>query len=249
MWERFVSKEGETITVDAQSALWVVGNKPLYERSQLIRSMMAEFSEALLMSGVFVHDPNRLDIRGRLVVCKGTEIDVNNVFEGLVELGRVKIGANCVIKNSRIDDDVTIEPFCHIDGAQLSSRSVIGPYARLRPGSVLKQKAKVGNFCEIKKSHIGEGSKINHLSYIGDAIVGSGVNVGAGVITCNYDGVNKHKTEIADGAFIGTNASLVAPVVIGKHAKVAAGSTVTQDVMVGEVAFGRARQVNKIIKK
>ncbi|MEC9443779.1 MAG: DapH/DapD/GlmU-related protein, partial [Pseudomonadota bacterium] len=173
-------------------------------------------------------------------------IDVNVVFEGDCTLGdNVYIEAGCVIKNAQIGNACYIKPYCVIDRADIGAGVDIGPFAHLRPDTVLSDNSKVGNFVESKKSTIGQGSKVNHLSYIGDATVGTGVNVGAGVITCNYDGVNKSQTIIGDNAFIGSNASLVAPVTIGDTATIAAGSVITKDVDSSALAFGRARQVQK----
>ena len=186
-----------------------------------------------------------LDIRGSLRVGDNVSIDVGCVFEGEVTLGdNVRIGPYNLIRNSRISDGVEIESFCHIEQADVASACHLGPYARLRPGAELASGARVGNFCEIKKSQIGEGAKVNHLSYIGDASVGANANIGAGTITCNYDGVNKSRTEIGAGAFIGSNSALVAPVTIGTDATVGAGSVITRPVADGELAVGRGKQRN-----
>ncbi len=206
------------------------------------RKIVADLQEA----GVQFADPTRVDIRGSLSAGQDVFIDVNVVFEGDCTLGdNVYIEAGCVIKNAQIGNACYIKPYCVIDRADIGAGVDIGPFAHLRPDTVLSDNSKVGNFVEIKKSTIGQGSKVNHLSYIGDATVGTGVNVGAGVITCNYDGVNKSQTIIGDNAFIGSNASLVAPVTIGDTATIAAGSVITKDVDSSALAFGRARQVQK----
>ena len=172
------------------------------------------------------------------------EIDVNVVFEGRVVIGsNVKIGANCVIKDAQIADGVQILPFCHIDGASVGTGSRVGPYSRLRPGAKLLGENHIGNFVEVKKSVVGLSSKVNHLTYIGDASIGERVNIGAGTITCNYDGVNKFRTEIGDDAFIGSGTELVAPVLVGAGATVGAGTTVTRSVPAGKLVVGRARQI------
>ncbi|WP_395338536.1 bifunctional UDP-N-acetylglucosamine diphosphorylase/glucosamine-1-phosphate N-acetyltransferase GlmU [Ningiella sp. W23] len=202
-------------------------------------------ADKLMEDGVHIFDPYRIDVRGELSCGKDVSIDVNAVFEGNVVLGdRVKIGPNCVLKNCEIGSDTVIEAFSHIQDAKVQSNCTIGPYARLRPGADLGEGAKVGNFVEIKKAKVGKGSKVNHLSYIGDAELGEGVNIGAGTITCNYDGVNKFKTDIGDDVFIGSNSALVAPVTIQKGATVGAGSTITKSVEADNLAIARGKQRN-----
>jgi bifunctional UDP-N-acetylglucosamine pyrophosphorylase / glucosamine-1-phosphate N-acetyltransferase len=214
------------------------------QQAELERWHQAQLSRKLMEQGVTLLDPARIDIRGELICGRDVVIDINAVFEGRVELADgVYIGPNCVIKNSVIGAGSEIEAYSHLEEATLAADCHVGPYARLRPGADLANKAKVGNFVEIKKSKIGTGSKVNHLSYIGDATLGSDVNVGAGTITCNYDGVNKFKTEIGDSAFIGSNSSLVAPVKIGAFATVGAGSTITKDVNDKNLAVARGKQV------
>ena len=206
------------------------------------RKLVADLQEA----GVQFADPTRVDIRGTLTAGQDVFVDVGVVFEGDCSLGdSVYIEAGCVIKNAQIGNACHIKPYCVIDHADIGAGVDVGPFAHLRPDTVLSDNSKVGNFVEIKKSTIGQGSKVNHLSYVGDATVGTGVNIGAGVITCNYDGVNKSQTIIKDNAFIGSNASLVAPVTIGDMATVAAGSVITKDVDSSALAFGRARQSQK----
>lgn len=199
----------------------------------------------LLQIGVTLRDPNRLDIRGDIEFGKDVEIDINCVFEGNVTLGNaVAIGANCVIKNSVIGDNVKILPGCNIEGATIANGCIIGPTARLRPGTKLGEGVKIGNFVETKNAVFGKDSKANHLSYIGDAEIGEGVNIGAGTIFCNYDGVNKHKSIVGNNVFIGSNSVLVAPAVIEDDAFIAAGSNITVKVQTGQLAVGRAKQRN-----
>ena len=200
--------------------------------------------EKLMRGGVTLYDPARIDIRGTLQVGTDIEIDINCVFEGDVSLSdRVKIGANCVIRNSTIGSDSIIQPMSSIDGAVIGNRVSIGPFARIRPGTECADEVKIGNFVETKKSQIGAGSKVNHLSYIGDAEIGAAVNIGAGTITCNYDGVNKFKTIIEDGVFIGSNTQLVAPVRIARGATIGAGSTITSDTPADKLTLSRSKQV------
>ena len=202
-------------------------------------------AETLMRDGVTLLDPTRLDIRGSVQIASDVIIDVNVILEGDVTIEEgVVIGPNCILRDTNIGAGTVIEANTLIDGAIVGEHCQLGPYARLRPGTELADKAKVGNFVETKKSYIGEGSKVNHLSYIGDSQIGKGVNVGAGTITCNYDGTNKYQTVIKDGAFIGSNSSLVAPVTIGEQATVGAGSTVTKDVEDSGLAVARGQQRN-----
>ncbi len=198
----------------------------------------------LMAQGVTLADPARTDVRGNLCCGRDVEIDVGCVFEGKVNLGdRVRVGAYSVIRNASIGQGTQIAPYTHIDNSEVGANCHIGPYARLRPGSKLHDDAHVGNFVEIKNSEIGKGSKANHLSYIGDSTVGSRVNIGAGTITCNYDGANKHRTIIDDDAFIGSDTNLVAPVRVGKGATIGAGSTITKDAPSGELTLSRSKQM------
>jgi bifunctional UDP-N-acetylglucosamine pyrophosphorylase/glucosamine-1-phosphate N-acetyltransferase len=200
-------------------------------------------AEQLMLNGVHLLDPARIDIRGHLIAGRNVRIDANCVFEGRVVLGNdVHIGPNCVIKDSVIGAGVQVKAFTMLDDAELGDKAQVGPYARLRPGSRLGQDARVGNFVEVKNTIMGVGSKASHLSYLGDALIGEQVNIGAGTITCNYDGVNKHQTVIKDGVFVGSNSSLVAPVVIGEGATIGAGSTITRDVKQQQLAVARGRQ-------
>jgi len=205
----------------------------------------SRISEQLMLAGVTLYDPNRIDVRGHLQFGRDVVIDLNCVFEGDVILGdNVHIGPNCIIKNASIGSGTNIHANSMIEDSVIGEQANVGPYARLRPGTKLENSTKIGNFVETKKTIVGEGSKVNHLSYVGDAILGRNVNVGAGTITCNYDGVNKFKTEIADGVFVGSNSSLVAPVTIGKNATIGAGSTVTKLVEDEQLVVARAKQRN-----
>lgn len=213
--------------------------------SELERWYQRQQAERLMTEGATLADPSRVDVRGDLTIGNDILIDVNVVFEGKVELGNnVSIGPGCVIKDARIADGAQINAHSVIDGATIGMNAQIGPFARLRPGTELADNTKVGNFVETKKAIVGEGSKINHLSYVGDALLGNNVNVGAGTITCNYDGVNKYKTSIGDGVFVGSNTSLVAPVTIAAQATIGAGSTITRDVADDELAVARGKQRN-----
>ena len=198
---------------------------------------------ALMEAGVTLADPARIDMRGDLACGRDVTIDVNCLFEGAVELGDgVSVGANCVLKNCRIGSGTRIAPFCHIEDAVVGSDGVIGPYARLRPGSELGRDVHIGNFVEVKNSSIADHSKANHLAYVGDATVGSRVNIGAGTITCNYDGANKHRTVIGDDVFIGSDTQLVAPVTVGRGATLGAGTTLTRDAPPDQLTVSRAKQ-------
>lgn len=211
--------------------------------AELERIHQLNLAHQLLEQGVTLADPARIDIRGELHCGRDVSIDVGCVFEGQVYIGQgVSIGAYCVIKNSRIADNANIKPFTHIDEASVGSDSQIGPYARLRPGTTLGSDVHVGNFVEIKNSEFGAHSKANHLAYVGDTTVGSRVNIGAGTITCNYDGANKHRTVIEDDAFIGSDTQLVAPVTVGKGATIGAGTTLTKDAPPDSLTVSRARQ-------
>ena len=215
----------------------------LAELEALYRDMKAQ---DLIDNGVTIADPSRLDVRGDVQTGNDCSIDVNVILEGNIILGdNVSIGANTILKNTTIGSDTKIEPFSHIDQAMIGSNCVIGPYARLREGSQIENSAKVGNFVETKNSTLGEGSKANHFTYLGDTEVGKSTNIGAGTITCNYDGTNKHKTSIGDDSFIGSNTALVAPVTVGSNATVAAGSVITKDVPDNGLGVARSKQNNK----
>jgi bifunctional UDP-N-acetylglucosamine pyrophosphorylase/glucosamine-1-phosphate N-acetyltransferase len=227
----------------AEGADEVLGVNDRLQLAQAEAAHRARRARELMLAGATLADPARIDIRGRVTVGRDVSIDVNAVLSGTVELAdRVSIGPNCVIRDASIGAGTTVHANCVIDGAAIGPRCVIGPFARLRPGTVLAHEVHVGNFVEIKNSALGAASKANHLTYLGDATVGAGVNVGAGTITCNYDGRNKWPTLIGDGAFIGSGSMLVAPVRIGAGATIGAGSTITQSAPDGKLTLTRARQ-------
>ena len=232
-------------TLNPNSEFEVQGVNNRRQLAELERWYQLQQAGLLMDAGVTLADPARIDVRGKVTTGTDCSFDINLILEGEVEIGsNVIIGPNCVIKNAQIGDGVEILANSHIEGAIIAAKATVGPYARLRPGTQLAESTKVGNFVEIKKARVGQGSKVNHLSYIGDAELGTEVNVGAGTITCNYDGVNKSLTEIGDGAFIGSNSSLVAPVKVGAKATVGAGSTITREVADEELAVARAKQRN-----
>ena len=229
--------------IKADSWTEVMGINDKKQLAEAERALQARLVEELMQQGVGFADPARVDIRGTLHCGKDVFIDVNAVFEGDVELGDgVKIESNNLVRDSRLGAGTLVHSNCHIEGADTGNECEIGPFARLRPGARLANNVKVGNFVEIKKSTVADGSKVNHLTYIGDTEIGTGVNVGAGTITCNYDGVNKHKTTIGDGAFIGSGVELVAPVKVGAGATIGAGSTITKEVGEDQLVLERARQ-------
>lgn len=223
----------------------VAGVNSREELAILERAFQNAQARKLLAAGVALADLWRVDVRGDLSCGRDVAIDVNCVFEGSVKLGdRVRIGPNCVLKNVTIADDTEVLAFSLLEEAQVGANCRVGPYARLRPGAQLARDVHIGNFVEVKASRFGAGSKANHLSYVGDAEVGSGVNIGAGTITCNYDGAAKHRTIIEDGCFIGSDATLVAPVRIAKGSYIGAGSTISKDTPPGQLTVARARQVS-----
>ncbi|WP_193074561.1 bifunctional UDP-N-acetylglucosamine diphosphorylase/glucosamine-1-phosphate N-acetyltransferase GlmU [Pseudomonas sp. FME51] len=229
----------------AGDELEVLGANNRLQLAVLERGWQHREAERLMIQGASLADPARLDVRGDVSIGRDISIDVNVVLEGRVVIeDNVVIGPHCVIKDSVIKAGSVIKAFSHLEGAEVGEQCDVGPYARLRPGTLLHTRAKVGNFVETKKTVLGEGSKINHLSYVGDAEVGKGANIGAGTITCNYDGVNKFVTRIGDGAFIGSNTALVAPVTVGNQATTAAGSTITQDIPDANLGVARGRQRN-----
>jgi bifunctional UDP-N-acetylglucosamine pyrophosphorylase/glucosamine-1-phosphate N-acetyltransferase len=214
--------------------------------AQAEKALRKRFTTDMMLAGLTLRDPRRFDMRGTLGFGRDCVIDVNCVFEGAVKLGdRVKIGPGAVIKDCEIGDDTEVLAHCVLDGAKIGAKVRIGPFARIRPESVLGDESHVGNFVEVKKTKLGKKSKANHLAYVGDAQVGDGVNIGAGVITCNYDGAQKHVTTIGDGAFIGSDTTLVAPVTIGPGAYIGAGSTITRDAPAGQLTLSRVRQETK----
>jgi bifunctional UDP-N-acetylglucosamine pyrophosphorylase/glucosamine-1-phosphate N-acetyltransferase len=222
----------------------VLGVNDKLQLAQLEGVYRRHCAEAAMRAGATLVDPARFDQRGDLILGRDVFIDVNVVFEGRVTLGdRVRVGPHCVLRNASVGADTQIHSHCVLDSAEVGRDCQLGPFARLRPGALLGTEVHIGNFVEIKNSELGEGSKANHLTYLGDATVGAGVNVGAGSITCNYDGANKHRTVIEDGAFIGSGSMLVAPVTIGAGATTGAGSTLTKDAPAGKLTLSRAKQL------
>jgi bifunctional UDP-N-acetylglucosamine pyrophosphorylase/glucosamine-1-phosphate N-acetyltransferase len=233
--------------VSAQpGAEWeVAGVNSKVQLAELERRHQLNLAHAMLERGVTLLDPARIDVRGELICGRDVTIDVGCVFEGRVELGDgVRIGANCVLIDARIAAGARILPMCHIEQATVGEQSVIGPFARLRPGTELAQDVHIGNFVEIKNSQVAAHSKANHLAYVGDATIGSRVNIGAGTITCNYDGANKFRTVIEDDAFIGSDSQLIAPVTVGKGATLGAGTTLSKDAPAGMLTISRSKQVS-----
>jgi len=237
--------DGTTVNgVKADNGIEVMGINDKKQLAEAERALQARLVDELMAAGVGFADPARVDIRGKLLCGKDVFIDINAVFEGDVELGDgTTIESNNLVRDSRLGPGSLIHSNCHIEGATTGAYCEIGPFARLRPGAELADNVKVGNFVEIKKSTVASGSKVNHLTYIGDTDIGSGVNVGAGTITCNYDGVNKHRTTIGDGAFIGSGVNLVAPVEVGRDATIGAGSTITKRVADEQLALERSKQM------
>ena len=207
---------------------------------------MQKRAEVLMEAGVTLADPSRVDVRGELTCGRDVAIDINTVFEGSVTLGdRVNIGANCVIIDCTIGPETVIHPFTHLEGVTIGTGCALGPYAHVHPDTTLGDGVDIGNFVEVKRSTVGNQSKAKHLSYIGDSTIGRGVNVGAGTITCNYDGANKHRTVIGDNVHIGSDVQLVAPVTVGKGATIGAGATITRDVPASDLTFTKKEQVTK----
>lgn len=240
------ASEGKTIaTAHPDSEIEVEGANNRVQLAALERAFQLRQAEQLMLNGASLLDPNRIDIRGELTTANEVVIDVNCVFEGTVTLAEgVQVGANSILKNCTVGANTIIKPNSMIEDAIIGEQCSIGPFARIRPGSVMANDSHIGNFVEMKKTTLGQGSKANHLTYLGDAEIGVKVNIGAGTITCNYDGVNKSKTVIGDNAFVGSNSSLVAPVVIGAGATVGAGSAISKDVNSEELAIARGKQRN-----
>jgi len=238
---------GDGVTVHgirAESQVEVMGINDRKQLAEAERALQARLVEELMAQGVGFADPARVDIRGKLKCGRDVFIDVNAIFEGDVTLGdNVRIESNNLLRNCRIGDGTVVHPNCHIEGATAGTQCEIGPFSRLRPGAELAANVKVGNFVEIKKSTVADGSKVNHLTYIGDAAIGKNVNIGAGTITCNYDGANKYRTVIGDNAFIGSGVELVAPVEVGEGAVIGAGSTISKDAPADQLTLERSRQV------
>jgi bifunctional UDP-N-acetylglucosamine pyrophosphorylase/glucosamine-1-phosphate N-acetyltransferase len=240
-----VAEGVDVATVICESEMETLGINDRAQLAVLEREYQRRCARQLMLSGVTLADPERIDVRGSLDCGSDSFIDANVVFEGRVKLGEgVRIGANCVVKNAEIGDDVEVLPLSHLEDVVIADGCTIGPFARLRPGTRLGSGARIGNFVETKNAQIGDGSKVNHLTYIGDCEMGERVNVGAGTITCNYDGANKHRTTMGDDVFIGSNSTLVAPLEISDGAFVGAGSTITRKVENGQLAVGRGRQKN-----
>lgn len=238
-----VSDGNEIFTTQAINSYEVEGVNDRKQLARLERIYQRGIADKLLIDGIGLADPERIDVRGELKVGNDSFIDINCVFEGEVNLGDgVSIGAGCVIKNSTIGCDCIIKSYSVIEDAIIDKNTEVGPFARIRPGTHLKENSRVGNFVEIKNTQLGENSKASHLSYLGDSEIGKNVNIGAGTITCNYDGANKFKTIIKDGAFIGSDTQLVAPVTIGENATIGAGSTITKDTEDDVLTLSRALQ-------
>ncbi|PKG79317.1 bifunctional N-acetylglucosamine-1-phosphate uridyltransferase/glucosamine-1-phosphate acetyltransferase [Shewanella sp. Actino-trap-3] len=233
----------EITTSQPQSSIEVEGANNRVQLAQLERAYQARAAEKLMLEGANLRDPARIDIRGDVSVGMDVMIDINVIFQGKVTLGNnVTIGAGAILIDCQIADNAEIKPYTIVEGAKLGPAASAGPFARLRPGAELKEDAHIGNFVEIKKSVLGKGSKAGHLAYLGDAQIGAGVNIGAGTITCNYDGANKFITTIEDGVFVGSDTQLIAPVTIGKNATLGAGSTITKDVGEDELVITRVKQ-------
>ena len=241
---KFAVEDNITVSShEVEEEISISGVNSKSELAYIERGLQLNKAEELMEKGVTVLDPNRIDIRGQLKCGQDVTIDVGCIFEGNVNLGNnVHIKPYSFIKNSDIDENSTIEAFSHIDSSKVGSSCRVGPYARLRPGTVLESEVHIGNYVEIKNSLVDQGTKINHLSYIGDSEIGKNVNIGAGTITCNYDGVDKHKTIIEDDVFVGSNTQIVAPLKVGKGATIGAGSTITKDVPKNDLTLSRAQQ-------
>ncbi|CAM2986642.1 bifunctional UDP-N-acetylglucosamine diphosphorylase/glucosamine-1-phosphate N-acetyltransferase GlmU [Acinetobacter celticus] len=236
----------EVASVEPERAFEVEGVNDRVQLARLEREYQAFQAKQLMQQGVHLIDPSRFDLRGSLAVGQDVRIDINVIIEGNCEFGdNVEIGAGCIIKNTKIAAGTKVQPYSVFDSAIVGENTQIGPFARLRPGAKLANEVHIGNFVEVKNTSIGLGSKANHFTYLGDAEIGAGSNIGAGTITCNYDGANKFKTIIGDAAFIGSNSSLVAPVKIGNGATVGAGSVITHDVADNSLAFERSKQIAK----
>lgn len=242
---RFCVGDGfEIHTTTASDPIETMGVNDKTQLAQLERAYQRRQVARLMREGVTVIDPERVDIRGTVTVGQDVTLDVGVILEGSVHLADgVYVGAHCYLKDTAVGEASEIRPFSHLEGVKLEGHNQIGPYARLRPGTELAEQVRVGNFVELKNAQVATSSKIDHLAYVGDATVGKDVNIGAGVITCNYDGANKHRTIIGDNAFIGSDTQLVAPVAIGAGATIGAGSTITKDTPAGELTLSRAKQV------
>ncbi len=239
-------KHGVKVTSTQPQNLWeIIGVNSKRQLAELERIYQTEYAYKLLDQGVGLADPSRIDIRGDLICGTDVGIDVNCIFEGTVRLAdNVKVQSHCILKNVTVSAGTVIAPYSLIEDAEVGENCRIGPYARIRPGTKLSNKVRIGNFVEVKNSEIASASKVNHLSYIGDTQVGENVNIGAGTITCNYDGANKHQTIIEDNVFVGSDTQLVAPVTISKGSTIGAGSTITKDTPGNELTLSRAKQLS-----
>ncbi|RFU43729.1 bifunctional UDP-N-acetylglucosamine diphosphorylase/glucosamine-1-phosphate N-acetyltransferase GlmU [Paraburkholderia sp. DHOC27] len=244
--ERAIEAGFEVVTAQPDEEWETLGVNSKQQLAELERIHQGNVAEALLVAGVTLADPARIDVRGTLECGRDVSIDVNCVFEGKVTLAdNVSIGPNCVIRNASLGAGTRVDAFTHIEGAQVGAQVVLGPYARLRPGALLQDESHVGNFVEVKNAVLGHGSKANHLTYIGDADIGARVNIGAGTITCNYDGANKFRTVIEDDVFVGSDTQLVAPVRVGRGVTIAAGTTVWKDVEENMLVLNDKTQTSK----
>jgi len=240
-----VAEAVPVVTAQASGETEVLGVNSPVQLAELERRFQRQQAETLMEAGVRLADPARLDVRGELQCGSDVEIDVNCVFEGQVQVGNgARIGAHCVIRDARIGEHATIHPFTHIEGASVGAGALVGPFARLRPGAQLGEQVHIGNFVEVKNATLAAGAKANHLAYLGDATVGERVNYGAGSITANYDGANKHRTVIGNDAHVGSNCVLVAPITIGDGATIGGGSTISKDAPAGQLTVARARQAS-----
>jgi bifunctional UDP-N-acetylglucosamine pyrophosphorylase / glucosamine-1-phosphate N-acetyltransferase len=244
--EQAIAAGHPVVTAQPDEEWETLGVNSKQQLAELERVHQHNVADALLVAGVTLADPARIDVRGTLSCGRDVSIDVNCVFEGNVTLAdNVSIGPNCVIRNATIGAGTRVDAYTHIEDATVGAQAVLGPYARLRPGAKLADEVHVGNFVEVKNANIGHGSKANHLSYVGDADVGAGVNIGAGTITCNYDGANKHRTIIGDNVFVGSDTQLVAPVRVGRGVTIAAGTTVWKDVADDTLVLNGKTQIEK----
>ena len=239
-------KDGLQVALLQAESFWeVMGVNNKHQLAELERIYQKNYAEKLLNEGVSLRDPNRIDVRGELTCGSDVEIDINCIFEGIVKLGdSVRVGAHCILKNVMVASGSIIHPFSLIEDTEIGEDCKIGPYARIRPGTRLAEKVHIGNFVEVKNSQIAAASKANHLSYIGDSTVGENVNIGAGTITCNYDGANKYRTIIEDDVFIGSDTQLIAPVKITKGSTIGAGSTITKETPENQLTLSRSKQVS-----
>lgn len=239
-------RDGVKVEAIQPDHVWeTIGINSKMQLANLERIFQNESAQRLLEQGVTLADPSRIDVRGQLTCGRDVMVDIDCIFEGRVELGDgVKVGAHCILKNVRVAAGTAIAPFSLVEDTEIGKNCRIGPYARIRPGTRLEDEVHIGNFVEVKNSAIATGSKANHLSYIGDAVVGKGVNIGAGTITCNYDGANKYQTIIEDDVFVGSDTQLVAPVTVGQGSTIGAGSTITKDTPAQKLTLARAKQMS-----